>query len=568
MAEEISDVILYEQVFDKKWNKGYTWTQISDSFQWGTNEDTTRKRYNRLCTKLDLPRKPEKPIDEVSMDNDDHIDELIDEISMKIDDTIDELPIDPTMYISDLSNDEWINHYAEGYWEADYLTELRNLIWDSQKGMYQVFRGGGKTFSCVALFARWMLEIRTSVLCFTNAGMKDDIFRAVLEILESEEVQADYGMVVDRNSEHKGVIRLKPQFREGMRYPNFKVIGNYSAAIGWHGGWAHIEDIIQDQAVSVDANLKIRRWFSRVVRFMKKRDTKITITGTRKDPDDWYQYVENEHYFNLVKWEALTLVSGRYPTIEECGIDHENEVITSYPNVGEYSFYNCPEWPLDKLLYEYLFHYDDFEAEMQNNPMPSQGRFFSGDDWVEVEKKQDGTNYMIVDPAKGESSSASKTAIIMMCVGNGKITIIDAYIGKLGIDDKADMIVDFHVRHRPSQTYIEDNFRQVTQQYSLDHPVLNLRGLSMIDNFDKKRHRIEAIKFPYRKREFQILTSCPFKGEIKGEYLTYSQQDSDAKVKTKYNALDAMSMGYLRLKHFLTRKATKITMGTHGNRFR
>ncbi|MCH8905461.1 MAG: hypothetical protein IH840_00100 [Candidatus Heimdallarchaeota archaeon] len=475
----------------------------------------------------------------------------------------------PTLYISELSNEDWVNKYAGGFWETDYLPELQNLIWDTIKGMYQLFRSGGKTFSCVGLFCRWILEKRTEILCFTNPGMKDEIYRNVVDVLLSDEIRADYGDVLVRWTESKGIILCVKELRKGMRFPNFKVIGNTGASVGSHpGGWIHIEDIVQDMAVSDEANRRLERWLGRIVKFMRKQGTKITITGTRKDPFDFYQFAGSIHHFPITKWLAMELVSGRYPTISECTVDHILEKVTDWPqDIGVYKVYKCPEWPLESLLYMYLFHYEDYEAELNNNPLPSKGRFFDGDDFIEFDDlTETGLNYMLVDPAFGLTNYASKTAIMMVNITQGHFDIIDAYIGRLGLDAKADMIVDFHARHRPAQTIIEDNFRQITTRYAPDHSLMKLRGLTLIEQFDPKRQRIEAMKFSFRKREIRIHKDCPFKAEINGEYLSYSQEDSEQIIKTRYNALDALAMGYLRFKHFLINVPYKLRVGAYSNR--
>jgi len=530
--------------------QGKAWSEINKYY--GVVHPATYRWYKRHRAKLLNNPKPEpEPEPEVEEELGDYGD----------------IPV--TLFISPLSNDDWIDTYAGGEWKAKYLTELRDLIWNSKKGMYEVFRTGGKTFSCTGLFVRWMLEVRTEILCFTNAGMKDEIFRAVVDILQSDEVRVAYGDVIDRMAENKGTIRLVKELRKSMRFPNFKVIGNWSASIGSHPSWIHIEDIIQDVMVSPEANKRLRRWFGRVVKFMKKKNTKVTLTGTRKDIDDFYYYIETEHHFEVRKWEALTLVSGRYPTIDECEIDHENEIVVSYPDVGVYKTQGCPEWSLEALLYMYLFHYEDFEAEMQNNPLPDKGNFFSGADWIEVvEPPKTGGNYIIVDPAFGSSESASKTSIINLFISETDITITDAFVGRLGLDEKADMIVDFHSRHNPYQTLIEDNFRQITTRYAPDHPLMKLRGLSLIENFDNKRHRIEALGFPIKRHQIKILASCPYKNDIKAEWLSYRKDVSDAIIRVAYNVLDTLSMGYLRLNHLMSTSSHKIKLRSIGRRFR
>lgn len=478
-----------------------------------------------------------------------------------------------TGYISDLNNDDWIEYYTGFNWKAEYLTEMRDKIWFTQKLLLLTFRFGGKTTTMSCLFLRWILEVHEPIVCFGNPEKIGDIFYLITELLESDLIRRDYGDVVARRSGYKiWLVAAMRVSRDGspMTDPNLSMSGKLATTVGKHTGdygWLHLEDLWQDIAVSSEAERRIRKWLDRTIRYMKGRNTKFTMTGTRKDLMDAYQYAMDKLYFPVLKQVALQIVSGRLPNIDECEVDHERDMITKFPDVGKYIIQDCPRWELPYLLYEFLFHYEDAESELNNNPLPAMGRYFNGDDWIEVDKLPDAPNYMIVDPAFGQSNTSSKTAIIVVSVGAGKMTMIDAFIGRLGRTDKADMIVDFHQRHHPFQTLIEDNFRQITSRYDQNHALMKLRGLSMIDNFENKRDRIEALKFSFRKHEIQIYNNCPFKSEIKAEYLSYKQDDSDAVVKVRYNALDSLSMGYLRLKHFMATVIQKMRIGSIGRRW-
>ena len=284
-------------------------------------------------------------------------------------------------------------------------------------------------------------------------------------------------------------------------------------------------------------------------------------------PDDFYEYLEVEKKYPIFKLQALNLAENvSMPAEADCTLNHETRMVETYPDI-DYGILDCPDHPIQKLLYDYFDDPEGFEAEMQNKPIPSMGRAFDADDWIEVDEIPDGINYELVDPAFGQSTSSSKTAILMLCISPRNITIIDMFIGRLGLTDKADMVADFHRRHRPFQTLMEDNFRQITTRYEPDHPMMRLRGLSMVESFDNKRHRIEALKFPYRKKTIQILRSCAFKQNLKAEYLSYSKYDGDRIIRTKYNGLDALSMGYLKLKHFMRSSVSKTKIGAFGRRF-
>ncbi len=482
--------------------------------------------------------------------------------------------IPSTGYISELSNDDWIEEYIGFTWKEKYLTQMRDDIWFSQKLLLLTFRFGGKTTTMACLFIRWILEKHSPIVCFGNKIKLEDISMLVLEILKSEKIRRAYGDVIARNMGWS--IWLVPSMRiatdgSPMTDPNLSMTSKLSVSIGRHAGddgWLHLEDLWQESDVTPAARLKSRNWLVRTIRYMLGKNTKFTVTGTRKDIDDEYQFIIDKLYFPVLKQELLIVKEGRLPSRAEVIADHDKRRITYYPtDLGVYELTSCPRWTMDYAMYEFLFHTEIAEAELNNNPLPSQGRFFEGDDWVEVEEMPNGLNYILIDPAFGESKLSSKTAIIAICIGEKKSTIIDAFIGRLGLNEKADMIVDFHGRHRPVQTLMEDNVRQMTSRYAPDHQLMKLRGLRMIHSIGEKRGRIESIKFSFSKREQQILDSCPFKIEIKAEYLTYSKDDSDAVVRVKYNALDAISMGYIEFKHLLSGNSNKSKIGTSGRRY-
>lgn len=62
--------------------------------------------------------------------------------------------VSPTHYISNLSNDDWIEHYTGFNWKGDYLTEMRNEIWNNQKLLLLTFRFGGKNYNDVLFISQ------------------------------------------------------------------------------------------------------------------------------------------------------------------------------------------------------------------------------------------------------------------------------------------------------------------------------------------------------------------------------------------------------------------------------
>ena len=58
---DMSDIVLYEYIYDKRWIKKYSWQQISDSLQLGLSRGSMQKKYKRLCDKVKQEYKPEEP---------------------------------------------------------------------------------------------------------------------------------------------------------------------------------------------------------------------------------------------------------------------------------------------------------------------------------------------------------------------------------------------------------------------------------------------------------------------------------------------------------------------------
>lgn len=469
---------------------------------------------------------------------------------------------EPTGYISNLDHYSWGRKYAPhmSEWDRlDYLEDLQEQVWNMFKLLVETARDHGKTWTMIKLFARWTLEKHTRVICIATQAKKDEIYQGVLEILTSDEVRADYGDIVARNK--SGEI----WFVEPYNMPigaNFVVKGAESFITGLHAddGWIHLEDIVQEMKVAEAAEKRVRQWFKRTVRYMAGLNTKLTGTGTRKDLQDFYGWLVDEFHFPLYLQEGLTVESGRMPTIDEIVVDHEREVVVDYPAVGVYRTLGCPNFPLERLLYEFIYHTEDAEAELNNNPLPSKGAYFDGANWIESELPQEYFNtYIVCDPAFGGTSTSSKTAILVLGIYKGKLWIVDAFIGRADFDEKEEIIIQFWTTYSPLQTWIEDNFNQMSRSFSKNSRLTNLQGLHLIQSTNDKKERIGAMNFPYKTNDIVIATSCPFKMDLKAEYLTFSLDDTPSVIRSRYNGLDALSIAYLKLRSHLKTRASQLT---------
>lgn len=468
--------------------------------------------------------------------------------------------LEPTGYVSPLSIDAWMERYA-GYsieWRNPYLTRLRNRVWNKMKLLILEPRGHGKTWSLDALFARWILERGGGIQCYTNAGKKDEIFRMVLRILKSDAVRQDYGDVVATSRENKGEIWLLEYLRYNsdgspIEGADFRVIGKAASSVGGHPAWIHLEDVVQEMSLSEMTNLRVNRWFESTVKYMRKKDTKITLTGTRKDVGDFYEFVEETMHFPVLKEEAITVESGRFPSIDEVVADHERDILVEWDDVGVYRTLNCPDWPLERLLYEYVFHYKTFEAEMQNNPLPSQGLYFPSHSFKVIEPFSAEVNYYIViDPGFSKSRKSSGSAIIVVCTYMGKMAVVDALIDKLSSGELDNHVIDLHHQWEPRQTIVEDNYAQISKNQDTDFKLMKLRGLKLITNYTDKYERIAGLDRPFARNQIVWYETCSFLDKFEQQILTFDPYEP-GNDKKPFNALDVLMMAWDHLMPFVRR---------------
>lgn len=473
--------------------------------------------------------------------------------------------IKPTLYVSTLSHMEWGQHYLGHSWSAPYLEKMSDEIWNRQTLIFQTGRYHGKTWTMIKLFTRYLLEERKQILCMSNKAKREDIWLGVRDSLRRPEIRRQYGDVM---ASARGGNSTDITFTQKFRYytnganmdgPNFKVVtaGPQTTQVGLHPheGWLHLEDPVQDMMVSDEAEQRVKHWYDRTVKYIAGRNTKKTATGTRKDPTDFYHHLEENHYWPKLVQEAFVINSGRLPNLNEISVNHEYAIVTDWPHaVGTYSILGCPEYPLERLLYEFIFHPDAAEAELNNNPLPRSGNYFNIDQWVEdelPEKWHLSPKYIVVDPAFGGSSTSSKTAIIVLMIHQGRMWIIDMYVGRASLTQKQEYIVHYAKHYNPKQILIEDNFGQISTRYEQKSQLMQLRGLYLYEAANDKKERIGALDFPYLKHEIVVYINCAMKQELKTEFLKFSMEDSPTVIRQQYNALDALSSGYERLKHYL-----------------
>jgi hypothetical protein len=444
---------------------------------------------------------------------------------------------------------------------------MREWLWSKLKALILLPRGHGKTQSCIALFVRHILEIQTPILVITaGSGNARRIFREVKRLLKTPLIREKYGDLIESFSTNTGEMWFSELISTNSPDPIFKVVGQSGEQIGYHSAWIHLEDIIPEEYISEQSNINVRNWFLDVIKFIALRGEKksrITATGTRKSLEDFYNFLITKQRFEVLHKQSIKVVSGRLPEPKDCEFDDAMRLI-SIPHKGEYQTLDCPNWELDELLDELINNPVGFASQMQNEPIPRSGLFFTASEWIENSQPMiDFTgNQTFVDPAWGKSAAASESCILVCTVSQGKMVVLDASIGKYDptiLDDEAARL---HKLFRGTQIHLEDNFLQITSRFTESSRIMNLRGVRTFEQTIDKIMRIDSLKAPFSTGRIEIHTSCSFKEKIRAQFLKYNRRAGS------WDILDCLATAYEFLSYYMRmRREQTIKIGARGNRF-
>lgn len=542
----MTDIVLYEYIYNKRWIINYSWQQISDSLQLGLNRNSMQKKFSRLAKKVKQPYKPEETEkvklstkkvklskDKVKLDDFTSIG-TIDSSSL----TIDEIEstkygdVKPTNYISPLSNDDWIAHYIPFMvWVLPYLTELREMLWNEKDLLVLLPRNHGKSDTVTALFVRWILEVRTPilVLCASNSLAKD-IFLMVEDLLTDPLIRLDYGDVLNNANKGEQKMYFVPSIKYRYRDAMFRAATQQTKVKGSHPTWIHFDDVIDGEYINVSSNSMVERWYDRSIVPMRRHTlddpTRITGTVTRQGVKDFYQFLIDERGYKILHKEALWK-------------DED----------GNWQTLNCPNFPLEVLLEYKERDPIGFQEQMQNNPVPLEGIYFDADDLLEYNPEDvDLSNadwYMAVDPADGMGSTADFWAGLVCAIKDGELYIHDGVIKRnLRHSKQMEIIHDFNDKYHLLTIWIEKVMTQVILHQRMDY-LNNVRPYTVTNK--SKMQRINAI--PLDKRIIHINRQSQPYIEMMIQVRSYDQKPStDSK---KDDGLDSLSMIIYKVGRFL-----------------
>ena len=473
----------------------------------------------------------------------------------------------PTRFKSGLHIDDWIEKYCGFSWRFDYLTESREYLLDiyykKKRGIIFRPRDTGKTLDSIGVYCYLICEEMEPLLSITagNAA-KNRIFRAVSRILRSEKIRNDYGDILESQSMTFGEFVLVPELRKSERIdPVLRIATRGAELIGSHPRATFLEDIIQMEFKSQESNESLLSWFDSIVSFLG--DT-IGGTGTRKGLTDIYSELFKRG-FSQQKILAIKLIKGRWPAEQD--LLYETMLVNEFEedvpvgvdtSMGAFETIDCPNWPLEKLLFRRVMSLAAFESEMQNNPVPTTGLYFRKNiHWHEVDPYPAGylSDYFIaVDPSFGKSTSSDYFCLLVGAVFENSLIIVDCVLQKaMKFDDMLNIIIQKSAEYQPHVTKIESIFAQT---YLKDAVKERIPNIAPFETRQKKEMRIDSLDTPMKDRIIKIYSNLPYKSIAYQQFVQYDRKPSSPTKKDDF--LDTLHMLYDHVKFHIKGVSYKV----------
>jgi len=442
--------------------------------------------------------------------------------------------------------------------KARHQDEWDNLIDKHKQLEIMSFRGGGKSvFFSKSYPLYFMLKnFNQSILLVTETddlakGYTSSIVEAMLktpQLIRDFNTPALFDPMKGRQGFTRHEIHLKRAV--SRKEDTFKAVGLGKKVIGYHPDLIVLDDIIQEGKSQLKQS-QIENWFDKIILPMRMPHTKILIIGTRKDPEDIYNYIMQKGTFDSCVQQVCQEIPD-YTVIRD-----ENRKILhitfndDYWNVYENARRNVT-WPQRYSLKDVCLIREEmgaiaFSGEMMNSPVVEEGIEFQRD-WLKfydlakvIDKNRDDffrwKITMAVDIG-GASRTADYSCIASVATFGNKIYILKLNYGHWKIPVLLQQIhkdyqtwVDYG--NKPLRIGIETNFMQkAVLEYLDEFSWLPLKGIKQMI---KKDERLAPMQTYFeRGRVFVDPTDRGYK-EFLIEYLNYPNAKHD-------DVLDALEM--------------------------
>lgn len=458
---------------------------------------------------------------------------------------------------------EWNATILRREWRCPYLNEWAVLINTIKYLMLFAPRGHGKTELIASLVIRMLLEVpnvKILLLTSTNRAAMQLFMYIIDELQNNEEITSRYGE--DRVTwSNRPVCSLNVQgYLHTARTHSLQIASFDANIVGLHPTIIIMEDIIQEGFRNDLSQEWLVHRFRSIVENMATEETRITIIGTRKSPEDFYSQIMQGYTVHTYK--AIEVIEGNYPTAAEVSFN-DRTLKKPIAELGIFRTLGCPSWSTQRLLVQRVIDPQGFESEMQNNPLPDTGLYFDMKEWQEqvfIPPEQWANAYMAVDPALGKGATSDYTAILVGVIHENTLYIVDGLIQRgLNFNDLKETILTFQKKWKARTVFLETNNFQVWLQQEITRtswcPIHSIEHKGR----DNKLIRLDSLKGWFAQGKVIVHPHCqPFE-ELKREYRLYDRTESNS---TRHDdALDALEILLSNVGNYLVHRFSKEDYG-------
>lgn len=467
------------------------------------------------------------------------------------------------------SYEAWANEFLELEWGIPaHQLRLANLVLDSplsENFMVLEPRGHGKSTTISfglllyllcestchtlnALLAGW-LQRPNDLRIMHISGSKDKDKRYIkalkTELEQNERIHHHYGKILQPPG---STFEFNLKDRRNRKEPSMSGAGIGTDIVGWHGDLLVLDDVIQDDKPrDVNVRLKKQDWADETLEGCVRPSTKVWWVGTRKSPEDIYQYILHKPGTTHVLEPAI-----HREDCPKCGVElsgsmwnYETELFTC----AHCGFYMKAEavnqqvlWP-EQRPYKWLVKKRakmgsfKFSREYQNKPVSEEGGLLKRE-WIKEYARLPfprsvGAFYCGVDPAIGEKTQADYTVIVTIAKYENRIYVVDLARGRWNFVQTKEHLQKVWHQQSPLQVGIEANF----YQRALAQDIINQSMMPVVEvryHRDKIERVMSTVGYYAEVGKLIINRSLPFKEAFWGEYLDFPDGEHE-------DTLDAMA---------------------------
>lgn len=423
--------------------------------------------------------------------------------------------------------DRWIkDHFPLYSWEPSpkYIIEIIVVVIRSLRSGKPTLilepRDHGKTTVLLGMFLWWLVDQKRTLFIITSQAKKTDLFRALHDAMVSEKVRVEYGDFISSKDQTQRHIYFKYQFQRFHHDPFLMIATLDGGYIGKHSEWMHMEDPIQEPAVSEATNQKRVDNYSSGIEDISRYKS---ASGTRKDTRDYYHYII-EFGFRVLHRRSVEFLEGDFPRaadfIWEVQMYQSQErrfaigLKDSYLNAVKYRTLGCPNYSFERLMIRYIRNPHSFFSQMQNEPRPKSGIKFDPNDIKVIPPFTRGelknTLIMVGDPSFGMSGKGSDWAISVAAWYAGWWIIVDIMRGDQGLNQFVREFLRMARFWKPKYAYGENDFAQLTSRQTEYQELLQIPQFDTFSNkgYGDKLDRIEMLVPPLHRQEVKIYSTA------------------------------------------------------------